>query len=442
MKFNYNFRNATALAITLATLSACSHGPIVQEYPPTANATEEVQKLNSEMQAALMDQMNILAPNSFERAQKSLDAARKDQDKSKDSKDILHQVAEGHSHLNQAREFAQLAKSNIEEVVAARQLALETGAPNFFERDFNKADRNLKRVTSDVEKNDLRSASENRGKLQAEYRDLELRSIQESSLGQARQTVEKAEKEGAKDFASQTLAIANKKIRDTTAFILANRHEMDQIKIRSDDATASADHVLKITRNSKANTKASSEDTALKLEKAEGMTEDTQAQLNKERDSAVTLVKTNTSLESDQAFNQSFEQARTQFSEEEAEVYKQGDKLLIRLKGLEFPVAKSLLKGSNFPLLAKVQKVIVGFGKSSVVVEGHTDSDGRKATNDKLSKARAEAVSDYLTSTIASDTANISSIGFGDQKPLSSNKTPAGKAQNRRVDIVISPERT
>jgi outer membrane protein OmpA-like peptidoglycan-associated protein len=106
---------------------------------------------------------------------------------------------------------------------------------------------------------------------------------------------------------------------------------------------------------------------------------------------------------------------------------------------LEFPANQSVLRGENFPLLAKVAKVIKGFEGSSVVVEGHTDSDGGKKSNIKLSTERAQAISKYLISNEAISEEKISAAGYGYDRPLETNKTEKGKAQNRRVDIIINP---
>ncbi len=57
----------------------------------------------------------------------------------------------------------------------------------------------------------------------------------------------------------------------------------------------------------------------------------------------------------------------------------------------------------------------------------------------KLSKERAQAVSSYLLSTGAINPGNVKVVGYGFERPLLPNKTLANKAQNRRVDIVISP---
>jgi len=70
------------------------------------------------------------------------------------------------------------------------------------------------------------------------------------------------------------------------------------------------------------------------------------------------------------------------------------------------------------------------------VVEGYTDSVGSDAANQKLSKDRAEAVRVYLVSKgVPSD--KITSVGKGKANPVASNDTPEGRANNRRVEIIV-----
>ena len=70
-----------------------------------------------------------------------------------------------------------------------------------------------------------------------------------------------------------------------------------------------------------------------------------------------------------------------------------------------------------------------------VSVEGHTDSIGSDAYNLKLSERRAQAVRDYMVSQ-GIDAARIRVKGWGKTKPIASNKTEAGRAENRRVEII------
>lgn len=75
---------------------------------------------------------------------------------------------------------------------------------------------------------------------------------------------------------------------------------------------------------------------------------------------------------------------------------------------------------------------------SKIVVEGHTDSQGQPAYNQELSQRRAQVVRDYLvTRGIASD--RIVAQGFGPTRSVADNKSPEGRANNRRVEIVVQP---
>jgi OOP family OmpA-OmpF porin len=227
------------------------------------------------------------------------------------------------------------------------------------------------------------------------------------------------------------------------------------IKERSNASLAAANHLLEVTHASKSGKNLTSEQSALILEKEKKTVQDRNAQLATERkasgeqiasqqDTANKLAAsnsaTNSALMDEQKFNKSFELARSQFSSDESEIYRRGDQLIIRLKTLEFPVNQAVLRGSNFSVLAKVSNVIKGFENSKVTIEGHTDSDGGKSLNKKLSMERAEAVSEYLVSNQAVPQDRIEAVGFGFDRALATNKTAKGKAENRRVDIVISPE--
>jgi OmpA-OmpF porin, OOP family len=420
-------------------ITGCSSTPKIQEFADTANPSDEVQRFANDMQTAVQQQVDVLSPAAFRKADKHLKSAVIAREKGKDAKDILHSVAEGRAHLNRANQFAELSRTNMEDVVAARQAALTAGASKYFADELNKSDDNLRDVTSEIEDNDLGSVAKNRAKLQKEYLDVELKAIKQSNLGAARATLALAIKEGAKDFAKQSLAITEKKINDADAFIVANRHQTVTVKSRSEDAVNTANHLLKITRASKAGKNISSEETALRLEAEQNKTQNERDQLIAERSAAKDLAVETSKLKSDQAFNQSFETAQAEFTKNEAEVSRQGDQLVIRLRTLEFPVNQSVLKGSNFPLLAKVAKVVKSFENSTVAIEGHTDSNGGKALNDKLSTERAQAVSDYLVSSQAIDREKVTVAGFGFERPMASNKTAKGQAQNRRVDIIINP---
>lgn len=124
---------------------------------------------------------------------------------------------------------------------------------------------------------------------------------------------------------------------------------------------------------------------------------------------------------------------------DQAEVYKQSDNLVIRLKAMQFPVGKDLIMPNNYALLSTVRNAIHTFGEPLVVIEGHTDSTGSVAVNAKLSKDRAEAVRQYFIANGTLAENEVTAIGYGPERPLATNDTPEGRAINRRIDVIIKP---
>ena len=113
--------------------------------------------------------------------------------------------------------------------------------------------------------------------------------------------------------------------------------------------------------------------------------------------------------------------------------------MVITLSGsVLFASGKSGLLPAAQSRLKDVAKVLTREDPvSTMVVEGHTDSQGKASYNQTLSEERAQAVRDYLVASgIAAD--RISSKGYGPSRPVSENNTSEGRANNRRVEIVIS----
>ncbi|MEO8934372.1 MAG: OmpA family protein [Xanthomarina sp.] len=103
-------------------------------------------------------------------------------------------------------------------------------------------------------------------------------------------------------------------------------------------------------------------------------------------------------------------------------------------KTILFDTGKSSIKTQSAEVLKSIVGILNEYPNAKFTIEGHTDSVGREASNMKLSKERAASVMDYLVSHgIASS--RLTSEGFGQSRPIDSNKTAAGKANNRRVEI-------
>jgi outer membrane protein OmpA-like peptidoglycan-associated protein len=115
--------------------------------------------------------------------------------------------------------------------------------------------------------------------------------------------------------------------------------------------------------------------------------------------------------------------------------------MVITLSGsVLFTSGKSeLLPGAQMKLNEVAKALTEQDPEAVMVVEGHTDSQGGAEFNQKLSQQRAQAVRDYLVSRgIASD--RITAEGFGPTRTIGDNATPEGRANNRRVEIVVKPK--
>lgn len=114
--------------------------------------------------------------------------------------------------------------------------------------------------------------------------------------------------------------------------------------------------------------------------------------------------------------------------------------MVITLSGsVLFASAKSdLLPAAQLKLNDVANALIKEDPLSKIVIEGHTDSQGGEPYNQELSQKRAQAVRDYLVSRgIASD--RVVAQGFGPSRSIADNKSPEGRANNRRVEIVVQP---
>ncbi len=106
------------------------------------------------------------------------------------------------------------------------------------------------------------------------------------------------------------------------------------------------------------------------------------------------------------------------------------------IEGINFDYDKADIKPQYYGLLDENIAVLKKNPSVKVQIQGHTDSAGSEAYNQKLSEERAEAVMSYFISK-GIDSGRLSSKGLGESKPVASNDTPEGRAKNRRIEIKI-----
>jgi len=120
-------------------------------------------------------------------------------------------------------------------------------------------------------------------------------------------------------------------------------------------------------------------------------------------------------------------------------VTRNGDDLVLNMPGnITFKTASADLNANFYRVLDSVSLVLKEFDKTTIDVEGHTDSDGSEAYNQQLSLNRANSVGSYLQSHGVNGQ-RIVAFGAGEAHPVASNSTAEGKQQNRRVELKLQP---
>lgn len=131
---------------------------------------------------------------------------------------------------------------------------------------------------------------------------------------------------------------------------------------------------------------------------------------------------------------------RSELANDGITVTNTGDSLIVSVpQDITFDTDSFSVRPSLQSDLGRVADNLVKYPNSSVQIVGHTDSEGAADYNQGLSERRADAVANILMDGGVAP-ARVTSIGRGEEQPVASNLTPEGRAQNRRVDIIVVPE--
>jgi outer membrane protein OmpA-like peptidoglycan-associated protein len=99
-------------------------------------------------------------------------------------------------------------------------------------------------------------------------------------------------------------------------------------------------------------------------------------------------------------------------------------------------VNSATIKPESYGTLKEMADVMKEYADLKVKIVGHTDADGSDAANLELSKKRAASVKESLTKDFGIDESRMETDGKGEGEPIDKNDTPAGKANNRRVEFI------
>jgi len=457
----------------------------VESISKSENPQELINELEGDIAMARKNQINVLAPTWFNNAESSLESARTYLDGGDELSKILESVALGRAQLQKATDIARVTRLTIPDAIKARDMARSAGATSLGQ-DYSGAEYRFLELTRAIERENLGVAQKNQAQVAETYRQLELRAIKVQTIGEVRRLIKDAEAKRLQKIAPASYDEARQKLAEADAFITENPYAKEKMHQLANEAlfmarrlhvvaerslqvkemepepiTLWAESLLYATskklgapdmrdqgfdqqlENVLASVAAQQSDHAFMVEKVKSQQNDI-AYLQKQV--AALEGKTRQEQEAkeqliaEKRFNQLFSEVKGYFQPEEAEVYRKENQLIVRLKAMQFPVGQSIILPENYTLLSKVQQAIRTFGEPDVIIGGHTDSTGSEQLNEHLSQKRAEAVREYMVANEILPFEKIIAVGYGSQRPIASNATQAGRAQNRRIDVTITPE--
>lgn len=475
---NQVFKLFVVSTLTLL-IGGCSSQVKKADIPSTASPTLEIQKLNADINAAVLKNIDVLAQDDFENAVKWYDEAKSDLENKKSQDQILNDVRTGRGHLEKAYSVSANQEAKATSLFQARQSALTAGAGTHPElrSELKKTDDAVSDKAANLEK----VSSDDLIKLQNRYINLEKDATVLTQLATPNAIVNGAKKDGAAKKAPITFKKAELALKNAESVIATNVRSPKAYELALTQAKEQADLLNEVMTVIKQDGNKLAEPTAVKMvmqnrqinnlktnltSSAKAANESAQAeaalqaknsQLSSDLDAKDSdlssskkdlsaaqseLDSTAKSLSSAQAnveIQKAIETARKKFTIDEAEAYQQGNTLLIRLKKVNFASGKSELPSSSTPLLAKISEVAKQLNATGIKIEGHTDSIGTAEVNKTISEERANSVANFFKSN-GFEKVDIQSAGFGFEKPIATNKSKEGRALNRRVDVIITPE--
>jgi OmpA-OmpF porin, OOP family len=487
MKKSYLY--SIPVSVLLGFVISCSSTPQqtaqVSQIPIESNPSEVIAQFEQELSDARSENINWLAPTNYEKAVNALTRAKTVLRNQGKNSDAFQSIQEGRVALQQAEKSAKIAETSLPNAIKAREGSMEArieaekSGANDLRSTYSDADSHFLKLTRAIENDNLKWAENNQEETMRLYRVATADANKKRYLDSAKQMIEAARKEGAGSYAPAALKQAENAYSTTEKFADNNPYATDQILHKGEETLAVAKRTLNLTRESQMFDRWQPEQRVLWVEKnlarlgkdldlppemaamsfnnqvgaiEKSLKEVTNvamlakgAQSDKERmKGQVEALKgevqdKQSELAQTIAFDQKFKAVQSQFDGDEAEVLREGDKLIIRVRSINFPVGKAEIQRKDFALLNKLQKAISTFDNSKVIVEGHTDSTGTASLNRKLSQERANAVREYLVANESVSPDDIRAVGKGFSKPLADNKTATGRAENRRIDLVVEP---
>ena len=435
------------LALILFGCASAKKAELSSGSDPKA-AVSEVTKI---MLRAEDKQSDLLSPKEYLQGADFLNRAERGLSAGHKKEIILDNAAIAKAYFQDSMIQAGVRSANASRILHARKASLNAGLRGSIEllAELDDVDKDLRSETDNFE--DVLDPKEF-SEFQKKYFSLEVKAVQFTELDGVRRAIKKSSSKNAEDLAPNSLVNAMLDLNEAENFIAQSPRNPGIHKKAVNIAIESSVLLLDVM-DVILNAKGTPENIALKIVKQNrqlGLLSKNVGLLEKDlKATKSNLAQTEGALKSQEEalkksstqvkFQKAMEQAGEYFSEEEASVYQQGNKLIFRLKKINFSSGTSIIPATSKPLLSKVNDIIKPLGAEMVVVQGHTDSVGSANINKNLSIKRASSVANYLASFAGGY--KIGYLGFGETRPIASNETKEGRAINRRVDLVVTAKK-
>ncbi|PWJ42129.1 OmpA family protein [Sediminitomix flava] len=425
----------------------------------------------------------MLTPSSYEKGMEYLEKAQSDFEKGKSLEKIQKNIDKATGEFEYCVEHAPEARTMFNDALDARSAAVEAGSPDNQEEMWNDAEKRLNHAAEKLEKGKESKAASVSEEAKEQYQSTEMESIKTNVFGEAEEMIDEAEDNKVQKTAEKTLDGAETSLTKGVTVAEASRYNLTEAEMYAKEAEYKAKQSMAINKEVKElkKSKASKEDIILghqsdiarigsvvgispafdegtangvdevnsavqalrdSMDMLMGTIDELQGNLDEYSSEIGSLEEVRAMLAHEREVEAKFNEVFNMFNPDEVEVFRQQDKIILRMKSFAFPIGSAEIQQSNYATLRQVENAVRVFPTNEITVEGHTDSSGGEKANQKLSEERAEAVKNYMSANLPEyDADHIKAVGYGESKPIASNDTKEGAQMNRRIDVVIDVRR-
>lgn len=403
-----------------------------------------------------------------------------------DLEDIKIKINDAVFNLRKANEIAVKFAQEYEYLVNAREDAIKVDSDENDPENWIKAESLLRSAAEELEDEDKSDADEDAFDGEKAYRSAELNSIKKKYLNQTWELIDHAKDENVNREAPKTIADSEMLIKEAETELIQNRYDTDRARDLAMKAYYQANHAKFISKTIREindgiitvedliliseeplvtigqlfdfvphfdsgyatpsfqiqelikNLQKENSDNEAEIDNLNSRIKEYENELGGITEEKSQLRERLAKIED---YRKRVDEVSNSFSNSEAIVIVDEEKITIRLISLTFDSGQSVIQPRYFSLLTKIQDAIKKFPNAVISVEGHTDAYGKDKANLQLSQQRAQAVFQYLFANLDLERDKIFAIGYGESRPIANNESDEGRRKNRRIDIVIRPEK-